>query len=205
VFDFGSVNCFSRRVPKNLTNRRILLFIAVLASAALPTHASNLVANPGFETGDFTGWTQFGDTSFTDVQTVDVHSGTYAAEFGPTTSDGGIDQTIATFPGTVLNVSFWLDNRDTSFNNHMSVSFSGVTILSLTNAPSFAYTEYTMNVLATSQSNLLHFSFYNPPSWWDLDDVSVYDIVPEPPPWAMMAMGAVVLVGVQQLRCRKKA
>jgi len=28
--------------------------------------------------------------------------------------------------------------------------------------------------------------------------------VPEPPPWAMMAMGAVVLIGVQQLR-RKKA
>jgi MYXO-CTERM domain-containing protein len=29
--------------------------------------------------------------------------------------------------------------------------------------------------------------------------------VPEPPPWAMMALGAVVLVGVQQLRRRKKA
>jgi MYXO-CTERM domain-containing protein len=29
-------------------------------------------------------------------------------------------------------------------------------------------------------------------------------IAPEPPPWAMMAMGAVVLIGVRQLR-RKKA
>jgi hypothetical protein len=29
--------------------------------------------------------------------------------------------------------------------------------------------------------------------------------VPEPPPWAMMAMGAVVLIGVQQLRRRKQA
>jgi hypothetical protein len=29
-------------------------------------------------------------------------------------------------------------------------------------------------------------------------------IVPEPPPWAMMAMGAVVLIGVQRLR-RKRA
>jgi hypothetical protein len=31
------------------------------------------------------------------------------------------------------------------------------------------------------------------------------NVVPEPPPWAMMAMGAVVLIGVQQLRRRKKA
>ena len=30
-------------------------------------------------------------------------------------------------------------------------------------------------------------------------------IAPEPPPWAMMATGAVVLIGVQQLRRRKKA
>jgi hypothetical protein len=29
-------------------------------------------------------------------------------------------------------------------------------------------------------------------------------IAPEPPPWAMMAMGAVVLIGVQQLRGRRK-
>jgi hypothetical protein len=28
--------------------------------------------------------------------------------------------------------------------------------------------------------------------------------VPEPPPWAMMAMGAVVLIGIQQLRRRRK-
>ena len=30
-------------------------------------------------------------------------------------------------------------------------------------------------------------------------------VIPEPPPWAMMAMGAVVLIGAQQLRRRKKA
>ena len=30
-------------------------------------------------------------------------------------------------------------------------------------------------------------------------------LAPEPPPWAMMAMGAVVLIGVQRLRRRKRA
>jgi len=28
--------------------------------------------------------------------------------------------------------------------------------------------------------------------------------IPEPPPWAMIAMGAVVLIGIQQLRRRRK-
>ena len=79
-------------------NKKILLIIAVLASAALSARA-NLVTNPGFETGDFTGWTQWGDTSFTGVSSsVPIHSGNFAAYFGPTSTDGGIDQNIA---GTV--------------------------------------------------------------------------------------------------------
>src|SRR6266446_10025253 len=34
---------------------------------------------------------------------------------------------------------------------------------------------------------------------------STVPLAPEPPPWAMMAMGAVVLIGVQRLRRRKRA
>jgi hypothetical protein len=37
------------------------------------------------------------------------------------------------------------------------------------------------------------------------DVASTVPLAPEPPPWAMMAMGAVVLIGVQQLIRRKKA
>jgi hypothetical protein len=39
---------------------------------------------------------------------------------------------------------------------------------------------------------------------YDYSNGVIGTVVPEPPPWAMMAMGAVVLIGVQQLR-RKKA
>jgi hypothetical protein len=57
----GSASRFSlflsHVVTKNILNRKTPLLIAVLASAALSTHAQNLVTNPGFETGDFTGWT----------------------------------------------------------------------------------------------------------------------------------------------------
>ena len=40
---------------------------------------------------------------------------------------------------------------------------------------------------------------------YDFSNGVIGTVVPEPPPWAMMAMGAVVLIGVQQLRRRKKA
>jgi hypothetical protein len=183
-------------------NKKILLIIAVLASAALTARA-NLVANPGFETGDFTGWTQTGDNSFTDVQTFDVHSGTYAAEFGPTSSDGGITQNITTVAGQGYDVSFWLDNRDTSGGSHMSASFAGVTLLTSPNgSPGFPYTFYSFtNIIATSNSSALSFSFFNPPSWWDLDDVSVTPtVVPEPGTLGLIALGALGLVGAVRKR-----
>ena len=40
-------------------NKKILLIIAVFVGTAIAAHAQNLVSNPGFETGDFTGWTQW--------------------------------------------------------------------------------------------------------------------------------------------------
>ena len=36
--------------------------------------ADNLVTNCGFETGDFTGWTQSGNTGFTGVSSFSLHS-----------------------------------------------------------------------------------------------------------------------------------
>jgi hypothetical protein len=39
---------------------------------------------------------------------------------------------------------------------------------------------------------------------YDFSNGVIGTVVPEPPPWAMMAMGAVVLIGVQQLRRSRK-
>jgi hypothetical protein len=185
-------------------NRKTLLFIvAVLASAALSARA-NLVLNPGFETGTFANWTNSGDTSFTAVSDSSFghtpHSGTYEAHFGPTSSDGFLDQNIATSAGQSYIVDFWLSNDDPSGNNHMSASFNGVQILSLTNAAPFAYTHYTSNpIMATSGTTDLHFTFYNPPAYYYLDDVAVNQ-VPEPGTLGLIALGALGLVGTLRKR-----
>jgi Kelch motif len=160
-------------------NRKTPLLIAVLASAALSAHAQNLVVNPGFETGNFTGWLQ----SNCQVTTFH-HSGMFGAELGITcgfTCSGGLNQTITTVAGHSYHVDFWLANFNVgSVHNSIVVSFAGVTILSLVDSPNFLYTEFQADVTATSTSSLLQFSASHsrpPPPFlpgrWNLDDVSV--------------------------------
>jgi len=185
-------------------NRKTLLFIvAVLASAALSAHA-NLVVNPGFETGTFSGWTNSGDTSFTAVSDSTFghtpHSGTYEAHFGPTSSDGFLDQNVTTTPGQFYIMDFWLSNDDPIANNHMSASFNGTTFLTLVNAPAFPYTHYTSGpIMATGALSDVHFTFYNPPAYYYLDDVAV-NPVPEPGTLGLIALGAFGLVGTLRKR-----
>jgi hypothetical protein len=173
--------------------------------ATLPqTALANIVTNPGFETGDFTGWTIGGDTGFTGVDGSHPHSGTFAAFFGPTISNGTLSQTLATTPGDMYSIDFWLQNED-SGSNFFSVSFDGNVLSSTTDASSFDYTEFNFSGLASTSSTVLEFTFFNPPSFWDFDDVSVTDIssaVPEPLTIFVFGSG---LAGAVAMRRRRKS
>ena len=95
----------------------ILLFAAFCFLATSPAWAAasicdsipgNVIVNCGFETGNFTGWTQGGNTTFMGVTFIStyVNSGTYGAQLGPIGSDGTLSQS---FLGNTLTFSFRQD------------------------------------------------------------------------------------------------
>jgi glucuronoarabinoxylan endo-1,4-beta-xylanase len=72
--------------------------------------AQNLLTNPGFETGNTTGWVPFGSPTLT-AETSQVHSGTYACSVtGRTASYNGIAQSMVGLlqSGQTYNVSAWV-------------------------------------------------------------------------------------------------
>jgi hypothetical protein len=178
--------------------RNVLCVAAVLALAGAAQ--ADLVTNGGFETGNFAGWSQFGNTGFTGVTGGGVeHSGTYGAFFGPIGSVGGITQTLTLAANTNVTVSFWLHN-DGGNPNSFDVTFDGVSLMSLGNDPGIGYGFYSFNVTTTNANPSLTFSFQQDPAFWYLDDASV--VVPLP---TGVTMGLAGLAGVGVLgRIRRR-
>ncbi len=94
----------------------VMQFLSGLVSLALLTifnvssQAQNLVTNPGFETGDTTGWFAFGSPTIS-VETSQVHSGTYAAQVSNRTQTYmGIAQSFQGVlqAGQTYDVSAWV-------------------------------------------------------------------------------------------------
>jgi hypothetical protein len=141
----------------------------------------SLVQNGGFETGDFTGWTQSGNTVYTSVTSGSqfVHSGTYGATLGPSGSPGYLSQTLPTFAGQNYLLSLWLDNPTNSYGatpNQFLVQWNGTTIFSQTNLPFTTWTNLQFIVTATGPSTVLQLGFRDDPYYLGLDDISVTPI-----------------------------
>jgi hypothetical protein len=167
--------------------------------------ARNLVTNCGFETGDFTGWTEtpaatgslFGVDGF-------PNSGEDAAFFGATDppDEDMISQSISTIAGQAYNITFFLSNfvehPGEPSTNQFTAMFDGTTLLSLTNSDGFPYTEFTDTVVATSTSTTLRFDAYQVLDFYLLDDVSV-TAVSEPASLALLG-SALLAFGVGRRR-----
>jgi hypothetical protein len=153
-----------------------LLALGVVLVTTGQLASGNLITNPGFETGDFSGWTASGSAVF--VQPGEQHSGTYSANFessGPNLDT--VSQNLATTSSSLYDLSFWLFNAVVGgppINNEFRVTFGGVVILDLLNAPGFSYTQFTFTGLAaTGSSTTLEFAGKSGDGGYFLDDISV--------------------------------
>ncbi|BAK67657.1 hypothetical protein SLG_29820 [Sphingobium sp. SYK-6] len=185
----------------------VALVFSTLAAVG-PAHAANLIVNGGFETGDFSGWTQFGDTSFTGVFPAEAGyppaEGDFLGVFGPAFGAGGIRQTISTTPGATYAISFDLAHMDDGGDNFFALVFDGVTYIDNVGASDFDWANFGGSVIASGTSATLEFRFYSGLSFWTLDGVSVTQVtssaVPEPASWALMIAGFGLAGGAMRRR-----
>jgi outer membrane autotransporter protein len=150
------------------------LGIAISACTA-SAQQSNFVINPGFETGDLTGWTLASGPGSVVVNNTNPHSGTSAAYFASTNTFAVITQTVPTSPIGFYAVQFWLANPSMSpASSHFQALWNGNVIFDSTNS-SFPYREEARggNLGSPGSSSILTFQGYGLNGSYYLDDIRV--------------------------------
>lgn len=181
-----------------------IIFLNTLACAA------NLVVNPGFETGDFSGWTVndgwgFGWTVNDAIGEQIPYDGAWFASNGCVgaqcigSSTGGdtspdtsyLYQDIATVPGASYTVGFEFASAGPPMQ--LVVTFGDNVIANLVNEPSsYTYTEYSGSIIADSAVTRLEFQGRQDPGWDALDNISVAETYATPEPTTMVPAVLVV-------------
>jgi hypothetical protein len=188
-----------------------LALLALVCAAALPlsagsasvcdAQAGNLVANCGFETGDFTGWTWGGNTGATGVTSGafyaygGANSGSYYAFLGPVGSDGILSQTLTTNPGDTYTVSFYLDAVGDGSSDFSALWNTNVLMSVGTPNTGDVWTQYLFTVTGTG-SDTIQLNFRDDPAYIALDDIVVLDAgtaIPEPGSLGLLISGLAVV------------
>ena len=143
-----------------------------------------VVLNGGFETGDQTSWSKYGNFDYNapvnanytyngDPGSYFVHSGTYGFYLGAAGSLGFISQTLQTVSNRPYLLSFWLRNPYYPCTpNEFVVQWGGTTLMDQTNMPVFEWTNVQFVVVANAPSVALAFGGRNDPNEFALDDIS---------------------------------
>jgi hypothetical protein len=193
-----------RTVPRRFGVLAAVLWFTLLVSQSAA--ASNIVVNPGFETGDFTSWNLDGDRYFNYVSMILPHGEEHAARLGQFYSRGYLSQELPTTPGAYV-LSFWLSNEGGT-PNYFAVYWGGDHLgggllkLSLTDVPGFTYTQYSIPGLVAVGPTTVRFEFQQDPHYWHLDDVEVTRSSSVAEPGSSLLLLGIGLAGLRAWRKR---
>jgi hypothetical protein len=167
--------------------------------------AGNLVANCGFESGDFSGWNtggNFDENTFVSNLPSYVHSGDFGMQGGPVGSSAFLSQTLSTSVGTSYTFSFALSN-DGGTPNSFTAWWNGDQKLSFSDNGGFGMFSFSFSVIGTG-SDTIQFDFQQDPAFWGLDDVVVADpaavAAPEPGTFALLLGGILPVLAIARKR-----
>jgi hypothetical protein len=188
---------------------RFVVLVGILACSlvfAQPVKAS-IVTNGGFESGDFSGWSHTGPTTYDgviDYATLGMTpaSSTYLAYFGAIGSVTTLSQDLATNPSATYELSFLLSNLGGpgSMVNSFAVRWDGnPTALAFDNANAFGFTANVFSGLVpTGTSTTLTFEFRNDASYWLVDDIKVTAVPDAGSSLLLFGMGVAGLTAVRR-------
>ena len=197
---------------------KLLVAVTALLAASVPcAYGANIVTNPGFETGDLSGWSLSGTNSspqdngiYYGVDAADAHSGAFGAYFGPIGGVLSLQQTLSTSPGTSYDLTFWLAqsvNTPQGYVNSFSVVFAGITLYNQADVPAGPFTQYTFDATPPSSSSVIAFNFRNDTGFFSLDDISVVPasvVVPEPAAVSLLVLGVMYCLVVVYWKAQRR-
>jgi hypothetical protein len=161
------------------------------------TIGQNMVQNGGFETGNFSPWVLDGNTTVgnsLDDGVVDatslqhhqatnyIHSGTFGAALGQPSILAYLSQPLATSPGQMYLLSFWLNNSSGQTPNQFQVNWNtnATTTNTVFNVVNIGTISHWTNMLfilpATGTNTVLQFGARDDNNFLGLDDVGVWPV-----------------------------
>ncbi|HEX8679441.1 MAG TPA: PEP-CTERM sorting domain-containing protein [Chthoniobacterales bacterium] len=197
---------------KTTARLRSALAVTALACASFTSSASAQLVNGGFESGNFSGWTQVEPFS---PPLSNVGSNPAFAYAGTTyhanlTADSGftgtLSQTFNTDANSLYNVTFALANDVGTGINSFEMLWNNTVVFSVSNAAVFNYTLFSVNNLTATGSDTIQFRVRHDEDFFRLDEVTV-GVVPEPSTisFAVVGLGLFGAISYRRVKLRRSS